>query len=180
MFSDGASGLEGTLTDCSSNYEGWAEAVKESEDEDELVAIFEEIAQNALDQRKSTKAAEVDLAIEINEMEEGDRKDKHGELIDLLDDPQSDCNDALKTFQEEMQDNEDACEAYFDWQEDKEKEWEDWDDEVKERGEKCSEKDADKQADCFQFDVRKAFEAVPGPEKAYDKDSCSEKKDDDD
>ena len=83
-----------------------------------------------------------------------------------------DCSKAQEEFREELRDNEDACEAFFDWREDKQESWEDFDEALEEYDEDCDE-------DCVDISLsgEKPFEEVPFPEgldEGDDKDDCED------
>jgi hypothetical protein len=127
LFSDGAGTEEGLANDCIDKYEGWSEDVKDMEDEEELFELFTEIHEFGMAQSAESSAAAHAVRKAVYEMDEGDREDYVEEYNDLLEDPVKDCEKAQEDFAEELADNEDACEAYFEWSEENDDAWEDFD-----------------------------------------------------
>ena len=126
LFSDGAGTQEGLANDCIDKYEGWAEQVGDMDDEEELFELFNEIAEFEMDQAAEGAVARAAVRKAIYEMDEGDREDYVEEYTDLLEDPTKDCSKATDEFSEELADNEDACEAYYEWTEENTDAWEDF------------------------------------------------------
>jgi hypothetical protein len=126
LFSDGAGTKEGLKNDCIDKYEGWSEDVKDMEDEEDLFGLFNEIYEFSLDSDIENSAATAAVMKAVYEMDEGDREDYVEEYTDLLEDPSKDCSKAKEDFAEELADNEDACEAYFEWTDENTDAWEDF------------------------------------------------------
>ena len=119
--------------------------------------------------------AQLDLSVHIVELEGRERGDYVEEIVDALEDPEKDCSDAQADFREELKDNEDACEAYFEWVEEQDDEWEDWDDAQTE----YREDDCDQEHDegCQGIMAIPNHSLVPAPEGMYrgmDKDGCED------
>jgi hypothetical protein len=173
LFTDGGEAIANIEIDCSEKYEEWAEDIKEGEDDEDFEAVFEEIKadhiETSLDQMQAVK----DMVTELEAMDKNEKKERFGELVELIDDPEADCEDARESYREELDDSKDACKAFFDWKEDQEDEWEKWDEEEDERDEKCEEREADDKS-CFSPFTAKPHEAVKGPLKTYSKDDCGE------
>jgi hypothetical protein len=175
MFSDAGSTMADGYADCISNYEGWAEDIKEGEDDEEFLAVFDETAVFGQERFFEFFDTTLQLGHELDELDKDEKKERYGELVDLLDDPEADCKDAKEDYREELDDNEDACKAYFDWEEDQEDEWEKWDEEEDERDEKCEEKEEEGKS-CYTPTVFmfKAVSHAPGPLKANSKEDCED------
>ena len=160
---------------CTKDFEGWTDDVKELEDEDELFELFDDMASDQGDLLEDLIRAQLDLSVHIVELEGRERGDYVEEIVDALEDPEKDCSDAQADFREELKDNEDACEAYFEWVEEQDDEWEDWDDAQTE----YREDDCDQEHDegCQGIMAIPNHSLVPAPEGMYrgmDKDGCED------
>ena len=161
LFSDGAGTEEGLANDCIDKYEGWSEQVGDMDDEEELFELFAEIHEFSMAQDAEGSAAAHAVKKAVYEMDEGDREDYVEEYNDLLEDPTKDCKKAQEDFAEELADNEDACEAYFEWSEENDDAWEDFDKAV----EKMQEEE----------DAQTPYSGKPrleGPKEKRSKDDC--------
>ena len=157
FFQSPESRMVGYGEDCVDRYEGWTQAIKDAEDEDETRAILDEIVESGLSDAPGIAAAMVDLSKKVNGMDGGEREDFHKEWLDPFVDVGEDCHKAKEEFREELRDNEDACEAFFEWREDKEDSYEDWDEAREEYQEDCDD-------DCVSIFFEKPYEDVPFPE----------------
>ena len=169
FFMSPESQMQSLAEDCVSNYEGWAEDIKDA-DEDDALDIFNDIMKWEHASERDFKQAQYELWGKMLEMEEKEREDVHADLIDRLEDPYEDCSKAREDWREELADNEDACEAYFDWEEELDDEWEGFFEEVSDRREDCSGKDI-----CFE--IKHAGEGnlrVRGPEDIGRKEDCDD------
>ena len=168
FFSDGASMKEELNSDCIDQYEDWAEDVADMEDEDDLFELFDDIASFELESSGKGMSAVIDLAKSLNEMDEKEREEYVEEYTDLLEDPVKDCKKAKEKWAGELADNEDACEAYFEWKEERQDSWEDFDEAWSEYKE-----DNDDAISSPAF-FAKIFENIEGPEDKQSKDSCKD------
>jgi hypothetical protein len=171
LFSSPESQEHALLDDCTAKFQGWADDLKVSNEEDAMV-ILADVQEYQIERFRDWHALYFDLLIDLEGMEERDRGDLYKEMVDRMEDPFEDCGDAEDDFREELADNEDACEAYFEFSEDREDDWEKWDDEEEDRDEDCAGEDH-----CYSPDAISWFRrmtAVPSPEDVGSEDDCED------